>query len=413
MAFEYAVYGLVTDPGSVPAAEYAAWLTDWLWVVMMAPLTTFALLLFPTGSLPSWRWRPVAWLAAAGIVLTGAGAALGPGAIEEFDAAVVENPVGIAALDGIYVGIVAAGMISIGAATVASAASLFLRLRRSEGVERLQMKWFVYAAALAALGVVITICGYAVSEEVGQKAVYALLSLFGLPIAAAVAILRYRLYDIDLIINRTLVYASLTAVLAGLYSASITLFRFLFEAIAGGSSQATIVLTTLVLAAMFTPIKNRLQSLVDRHVGRATAPRKELEEFADQLRVVIRALDAEATLREFATLAMRAGNASGAAVYLSNSGGEEPLFAEGRLDAGWLTRLPLTAKGEEMAWLELAGPPVNGAMDQETRESLEAAASVVGMALVLSGEPPPNHKPDISPSAMSAANVLSQADSVT
>jgi hypothetical protein len=386
-ANEYGTYGLITDPGGVPAAEYAAWLVDWLWVLLMAPLTTYALLLFPTGHLPGRRWAIVAWLAAAGIVLTSVGAALGPGEIEAFGTGVVENPLGIAGLDGLLLAMVVVGMVALVAAAVASAGSLFFRLRRSEGVERLQMRWFVYAAALAATGVLVTIGGFAISSEVGEKAAYALLSLFGLPIAAAAAILRYRLYDIDLIINRTIVYASLTAVLAGLYSASITLFRFVIEAVAGGSSQATVVLTTLVLAAMFTPVKNRLQEAVDRYVGPVREPRKDLAKFTDELRLVIRALDPEATLREFAGHARRVANASGASVYLRRNGSDEPLFTEGVLAGGWQARVPLVARGEEVGWLRLVGNGTTGGLNVEDQAALEAGGSVVAEVLPLGRGP--------------------------
>jgi hypothetical protein len=245
------------------------------------------------------------------------------------------------------------------------------------------MKWFAYAAGLVAIGVTITITGYLISAEAGEKAIYAILTLFALPIAAGIAILRYRLYDIDLIINRTIVYGSLTAILAGVYSASVLLFRLLFESVSGSGSQTTTVLTTLVLAALFTPIKNRLQALVDRYVGRAPEPRKDLAKFADELRLVIRALQPEATLRALATLSLPFANASGVRIYLRSAGLAQPVLSEGIFDGPNTTRVSITAKGTEVGWLDLVGPSPATGLSEEDRRSLEQAASVVADALAL------------------------------
>jgi hypothetical protein len=383
-AFQYATYGLINEPGSVPYPEFAAWLSNWLWVPEIAPLTTFALLLFPTGSLPGPRWALVAWLAGAGIFAAGLGAAFSSGDLEGFDPEVAQNPFALKAIGPLLTGATFVGVLAIAAAAVASAASVVVRLRRSEGIERQQMKWFAYAAGIAAVAVLSTIVGYIISTDTGQKAAYALLALFGLPIAAGIAILRYRLYDIDLIINRTIVYGTLTAILAGVYSASLVLFKFLFESVSGSGSQATTVLTTLVLAALFTPIRSRLQTLVDRYVGRAPEPIKDLTRFTDELRLVLRALNPEATLRELAGHAMRVTNASGVRIYLQRDGHEEEVLSQGVFLEQPCMRLPVEAAGVELGWIELATSASPESVDRLSTQRIEEAATVVAEALTFS-----------------------------
>jgi hypothetical protein len=381
-AGEYAIYGLAVAPGSLPAAEIGAWLYNWLWVLQIGLLTTFALLLFPTGQIPGPRWRIVAWLAGGGLLVTSFAAMVTPGELEDFSAAVVQNPVGVAGIEPVRIVLLVAGLIAIAVSSLASAASLFVRLRRSQGVERQQMKWFAFAAGLAALAVVVTIIGYAVSTETGEKAALSLMTFFGLPVAAGIAILRYRLYEVDVLINRTLVYVSLTAILAGLYAASIQLFKFVFEAVAGGGSQATIVLTTLVLAALFTPVKNFLQSFVDRYFGRLPEPRKEIVGFAEQLRLVTRAFDPEQTLPKFLGHALRITSAAGGAIYLTSDGQDEPFTASGSLDEPEVARVPLATAGEEIGWLVLRGNEA-AALSSDDRELLQEVANVVGETVAL------------------------------
>jgi hypothetical protein len=366
----------------VPAAQYAAWLTGWLWVLEIGLLVTFALLLFPTGRLPGPRWRIVAWLAASGMLMACL-SALTPGELDEFTEAVVQNPLGVSGLEPLLEGLSIAGVLAIAISAVASAASLFVRLRRSEGVERQQMKWFAFAAGLAALGVVTTIAGYAIwGSETGDKAAFALVTLFGLPIAGGIAILRYRLYEIDVLINRTLVYVSLTAILAGLYAASIQLFKFVFEAVAGGGSQATIVITTLVLAAVFTPVKNFLQTFVDRYFGRVSEPRKEIATFAEQLRLVTRTFDPAQTLPQFLNHALRIANATGGVIHLTGDGEEKPFVAAGELTGPEVARVPLGTGGDEIGWLVLRGSETAG-LAAEDRELLQDVANLVAKAVTL------------------------------
>src|SRR5919112_857076 len=207
----YAGYRLAggSSPGSL--AETAAWFSSWSWTLWIYVPTTFLLLLFPDGRLPSPRWRPVAWCAALGVISFVAGYALEPGPLEEFPR--ITNPYGVDSpiLDAVAI----AGAILAGASMLASAVSLLVRMRRAGRTERQQIKWLAYGGAVVVGAVFV---GGVISvwiEEVGISLI--IIGLLGLPIFTGVAITRYRLYDIDIVINRTLVYGSLTAILAGGY----------------------------------------------------------------------------------------------------------------------------------------------------------------------------------------------------
>jgi hypothetical protein len=276
---QYGIYALVTNPGSLPAGVISTWIGTWVWLPSVTLTITFLLLLFPHGRLLSPRWRPVAWLAAA---VTIAGAALL--AIVPWDlldpGVPAQNPVGVESLR--YLGIAPpAPILLIGIPTMLlSVASLDLRFRRSRGEERQQLKWFVYAGVLVvgALFVPLLVPGAAAS-------LLQLLVMPSLPVAAGIAILRHRLYDIDLIINRTLVYGALTATLIVVYVGGIVLLQGLFRTLTGQESQLAIVASTLTIAALFTPLRRRIQSFIDRRFYRRKYDAaKTLEAFSARLR---------------------------------------------------------------------------------------------------------------------------------
>jgi uncharacterized membrane protein YhdT len=172
---------------------------------------------------------------------------------------------------------------------VAAASSVFMRLRRAQGVERQQIKWFAYAAAATVIGLVLA---YGIPEMIDvplwfERIGYAILLVLipAIPISMGIAILRYRLYDIDLLINRALVYGSLTAILALVYFGSVTGTQSIFRAITGQQSTLAVVASTLVLAALFNPLRHRIQSFIDRRFYRRKYDaRKTLEEFSTKLR---------------------------------------------------------------------------------------------------------------------------------
>jgi hypothetical protein len=271
-AVEYARYSLVVRPGALPGGEWMAWLGSWVGNPGFYLVFTFALLLFPDGRLLSPRWRPVAWVAAGWIVLNTLGTALAPGPMIE-EAPAVHNPIGIEGLTGITELFLALeGPVLVSLATL-SFLSIALRFRRARAEERQQLKWFAYAVALLILGSTFLIVLDSLQPETSTRrvlgdAVFALL-IAAIPISVGFAILKYRLYDIDVIIRRTLTYSLLTGLLALAYFSAVVLLQAVFRALAGQSqNQIATVLSTLIIAALFSPLRARVQRFIDRRFYR-------------------------------------------------------------------------------------------------------------------------------------------------
>ncbi|CAA9426087.1 hypothetical protein AVDCRST_MAG82-1769 [uncultured Rubrobacteraceae bacterium] len=265
-AYGWGVYVLFTRPGALPGAEVAAWLSTWLFVPALFCIPVYLFLLFPDGRLVSRHWGPVAWLAGAGLLATTVGNALSPGRLGDPPFETVENPAGLAAAEELEMITVLGFWLTLASICLALV-SLVLRFRRAGGPERQQLKWFASAAALfAATSIVYTVFLAGVAEQAGQ--ISTLLAFAGIPIAVGVAILRHRLYDIDLVINRALVYGSLTVTLVLVYLGGVVALQYAFRAIAGSNSQLAIVVSTLIIAAIFNPLRRRVQAFVDRRFYR-------------------------------------------------------------------------------------------------------------------------------------------------
>ena len=278
---QYAIYTVLAIPGSFPAGEAAAWMMCWVWVPASG-LIVFLCLLFPDGRLPSPRWR---WFASLSLLLILVGAisqALAPGSV--YYLRDIHNPYGVEGLPnaGNLVQMVVFTLIFV------SAVSLFVRRLRASGVERQQLKWFAYSSTLAIGGVILT---YTVSKVLGalwlEWVGYLVLvvGFIGIPISMGIAILRYRLYDIDIIINRTLVYGLLTTTLVALYFVGILVLQRVFVVLTGEQSTLAVVASTLLIAALFNPLRQRIQSFIDRRFYRRKYDaRKTLEDFSAKLR---------------------------------------------------------------------------------------------------------------------------------
>jgi hypothetical protein len=266
---EYAAYSLFAHPGSLPAGELFAWVASWLWVAY-AGLFAFLGLLFPDGRPPSPRWRPIAWLVGGAVVAGTLAAAYSPGPVEGLDA--LRNPVGIEGLPNLS-GSVETLVLAL---TVAAAASLLVRLRRSSGVERQQIRWFAYATAVLAGGSTVL---HVVSEALGSwwlhwgvGFVATMVGLAGLPVALGIAVLRYRLHDVNLVLNLTLVYGILTAVLAGVFEVTVVAFQHALLVLTHvEDSRAAYFATAMLMAAMFEPLRRRIDALVERRFFRSKA----------------------------------------------------------------------------------------------------------------------------------------------
>ena len=279
---EYAIYTLLAAPGTLPGGEVAAWITTLVWVPGLG-LIVFMALLFPSGRLLSSRWRPFAWLSVLLVVVGTIMSAFSPGPILGLN---VPNPLGIEGLPNAYEQLQALMFTLI---FIASASTL-VRLHRARGVERQQIKWFAYAGALAASA---SLLNYTTFEAVDVRWIElaghipALVGILGIPTAVGIAILRYRLYEIDTLINRTLVYGALTSTLVAVYFGGVATTQAIFRTLTGQEQQPqlAIVVSTLVIAALFNPLRRRIQSFIDRRFYRRKYDaRKTLETFSAKLR---------------------------------------------------------------------------------------------------------------------------------
>ena len=294
-ASEYAIRALLARPGSLPGGKEAAWLGSWLFLPGVVLAGTFLLLLFPEGRLLSPRWRPAVWLAAAAIAALSIGLALAPGPLND-DFAFLRNPFGIEGAGRALGAVSNLGFGLFFASILAGATALILRFRRARGVERQQLKWITSAAALIVLSFLAGGIAIPLYEPATTATEYLLLlAVAALPVAAGIAILRHRLYDIDLIVRRTLVYGVLSALLAALYFGIVLALQQAFSPITQGSELA-VAGSTLAVAALFRPARRRVQAVVDRRFYRRKVDAaRTLEAFAALLR---REIDLEALTAE-------------------------------------------------------------------------------------------------------------------
>ena len=304
----YGIYGLlVARPSSVPFPAAIGSLGEWMWAPALGLLGTYLILLFPDGRLPSRRWRPLAWFSGAVIISVSLTNALRPGRLPNLGG--VPNPFGLEEYP--WVADVTQGVtLLLPLCVLASALSLVLRFLRSGGEQREQVKWIAFAASFVGLVALITVVStfrFAPEflEVAGTQPLWLkllqdveLLSLAGVAVAVGFAILRHRLYDIDVVINRTLVYGSLTAMLAAVYFGGVATTQALFRTLTGQEEQPqlAIVISTLAIAALFNPLRRRIQSFVDRRFYRRKYDAaKTLEAFSAKLRdeTDLEALNAE------------------------------------------------------------------------------------------------------------------------
>ena len=276
----YADIAYETGGSSDPLFLAAVWLSLWYWFPLLGLTMIFTPLLFPDGKPPSPRWRPVAW--AAGLVLALMTFLAAFRERIEFPGISMDNPLGIPGIqdpEESWIGSVLFGCYIV--FLVAALASLVVRYLRSGETRRQQIKWLMFATVMA---VVITVTEDLVAFLPDSGVPFAVaIALF--PVAIAFAVFRYRLYDIDVVINRTLVYGSLTVTLVLAYLGGVVALQYAFRAITGSNSQLAVVASTLAIAAIFNPLRHRVQAFVDRRFYRKKYDaRRTLEEFGARLR---------------------------------------------------------------------------------------------------------------------------------
>ena len=247
-------------------------LLQWTWVPPVGLLGIYMILLFPDGRLPSRWWRPFAWFSGAVIVLASVAVTLSPGPLEGHPG--VSNPVGLEG-HSMAAQVLIGPPVLLPLCILASAFSLVWRYRHSGGEVRLQIRWVAFAAACVGITFAVTLVGALFPAAEQERPLWVallqdavLISYAGVPIAIGFAVLRYRLYDIDLLINRSLVYGPLTAIFALVYVGGVVGLQATFRAVTGQESTLAVVASTLTIAALFSPLRRRVQALVDRRFYR-------------------------------------------------------------------------------------------------------------------------------------------------
>jgi signal transduction histidine kinase len=400
---DYSTYGLVTRPGALPGARWAAWIDRWDIVPMFASFIPL-FLLFPDGRIPSKRWRPVLWLAVAAPTIAAVTFALTPGrmtgAFSDLETVNVVNPLGLDALGGLVKDLTGiAGFGSLAAAFLAGA-SLVVRFRSRRGDERQQVKWlaFVVVAFLSAFVLTLVLSAFFPEESnasnlvgnLGFGTMVFILSV-GIPAACAIAILKYHLYDLDVIVNKTVVYALLAAFITAVY---VGIVVGIGAGIGNKRNLGLSILATAVVAVGFQPVRDRVQHLANRLVyGKRATPYEVLSEFSERMSDTYATEDllprmarilGEGTGASIATVWLRIGSdLKPEAAWPSDAGTTARAVAlnDGELPAieGVDRALPVRHQGELLGALTVAksrGDPLRPA-EEKLMEDLASGAGLV------------------------------------
>ncbi len=370
-AGEYGTYALVADAGSLPGGVVAVWLGSWLYV-FAANLFLYSFLLFPDGRLPSPRWRVVAWLAALTICLDSASLALAPGPLDNFPA--VENPFGFERAAGLLSFVETLSIPFLVATLLAPVAALFVRFRRARGEERQQIKWVAFAATILPAAIVAVTVWPDLDPTVAGRALF-LIAFLAIPAAIGIAILKHRLYDIDLIINRTLVFGALTASVVVLYVLVVGYLGAIFRV----EDNLLVSLTaTALVAVIFAPLRERLQKAVNRLMyGERNDPYAVLSRLGHRVEATFAP---DAVLPAIVETVAQALKLPYAAVTLKQKEGFQ-ITAEHGTPAGEPVVLPLVYGSETVGQLVLAPRAPNEAFTKSDLRLLEDLARQVGVAV--------------------------------
>jgi hypothetical protein len=380
-AQHYAIYALATQPAGQPLAPEAAWLAGWLWIPWITLVPLF-ILLYPDGNPPSPRWRWAAWLDLAVVAVLCLPTIVGSWSVRSeyiFNGSVVPSWVSDS-FNATFPPLLLTCMI------ISLVAAVF-RYRAAQSVERAQIRWVIYAAALAiaiSLLADTLLADTPLRDDPTALLSSTTLSFLILPVCIGVAIFRYHLFDIDRLINRTLVYVPLTGILAGVYAACVGLLQRLFQAVTGEKSDAAIVLTTLILTALFTPIKNSLQAIVDRRWKEPSGSLKKLKALGKQVEESFSPVDpAKVVRRLFKEAALALGAKSGAA-YLQRDGQMQLVqtYGDWQEEDDCLT-VSLDSAGEQLGLIKFGDRGEETGYTEKERKAVQEAADVVATAIAI------------------------------
>jgi hypothetical protein len=372
LLYGYGTTGMPPAPPR-PFALEALVVSQLFFLPSIATTGVLLLLLFPTDRLLDSRWRIAIVITAVGVVLYDVGALLHVGALDEGRFPGVPNPLGAPAAWAPLVDLMAAlGNLLVTAAALLGALSLVIRYRRADIVESAQIRWIALLASLAAIAFTISAVPFEPESEIAFGV--GLLFLSAMPVAIGIAITRYHLFDIDRLINRALVYGSLTAILAGIFTAAVGLAQRVFVAVTGEKSDVAIVLTTLVVATLYAPLRKRLEAIVDRRFRyeavRFGAYRDEVEKF-------LSVVEPRRAAERLATEAVRELAATGGAVIDVDG---RPTASAGEWPIPPVVRLPIPGGSGPLAAV-LVGPRLDGRPhDPSGIAELEEVATLVAAA---------------------------------
>jgi hypothetical protein len=312
--YGYAALALAPSEAALPGGVAAAWVTSWIFLPAVFGVPPLLFLLFPDGRPLTPRWRLAVWFTLIGLSCQAVATAVAPGPLEDSPVPGVANPVGIpnaALVDAIAI----VGWTVALASIVVGTCSLVLRFRRSSGEQRLQLRWFALSAVLFLAACLVSAALFQ-TQYLGLGQILILVAYSTIPVAAGAAILRYRLYDIDLVINRALVYGSLSAALAVVYLGSVLLLQLVLNPLAAESDLA-VAGSTLAVAAAFGPLRSRVQAVVDRRFYRRRYDASlTLEAFVGRLR---HELDLEAVVGDLRAVVRETVQPSHVSLWLRRS----------------------------------------------------------------------------------------------
>src|SRR5215472_281154 len=362
----YAYAALVSHRGGWPFGETVLWVGTWSSPLVFSLLLPLIINRFPDGRVRP-RWRVVDWLAIGGTVvfcgslfLSSASLPLASSRVDTLLAPYAKGPFGGLLPNHVIGDLWIDGLGIIVVAYVTAALSLAARFRSASHNESIQLKWFAYSGVLLAVTTVYAAVAWWYGALLSDALVPFVTCAVTLPAAIGIAILRYRLFDIDLIIDRSLVYGGLTAILYAVYVAFTTFLQRLFISVSGQKSDAAYVLTAFIVVGAFNPVKDWLQRLVRRSEGRPTTPAA-LERFSAEVDAVISIMDVRRVACRFVDQAMLAFDAGGADLYLEPVDGGGPFYSRGHVNGETALEVVLRHDGRQMGRLLLGGKRRGGA----------------------------------------------------